>query len=383
MKRTLICLVVAAVLLTAAAMPVSAFVYRGKSWCCKDINFCINPIEFDTLCNQPGPGADFVSQVLAAAATWNAQGTSFQLINSGLTTREGCTPTAAGVCGPFSDSMNTISVAKTCPLGLGVLASTWIWSTGSGGGQDDCCVTEADICFSNDYSWYESPDTLGCAGNTCYDVQSVALHEFGHWIVLDHEDDPAAGTPLPVMQTFLGPCEIRRMLQPDDIAGLNYVYDPVGHIDLPFRCDTLHSHPPYPQSPKTAYLADCPTQQCGCITGKPFCDSTTNDPCLVICPKDEILFKVTVKDQCGNPVCDPNCWLDLTNCLGQTIPCPTESFYPIIYPDSCDPATGIHYFYVGAGLRFCETPCLADIYVDGSTAVRCRPRGWIRTAICA
>ncbi len=362
MKRTVLCLLLAAALL-AAASPASAFVYEGKAWCCKDVQFCVNPADFDTVCS--GPGFDYVSQVLAAAATWNAQATSFQLVNAGLTNADGCRPDANGYCMPFMDGQNTVSINKACSLATGVLATTYIWYNQPVGLNDDCCVFEADICFSNDYSWYEDPDSLGCPGG-CYDVQSVALHEFGHWIVLGHEDDAVAGPP--VMQSTLGTCVVRRSLFPDDIAGLNYVYDAAGYIGVQFRCDSIHADPPnYPSSPKDPYQGNCPSQQCGgCISGQPWCDSTTMNDCLVICPSDDIVFRVNIKDQCGDPVCDPNCWIDMSNCDPVSIPCPTEATWPIIWPDSCDPTTGDHFFSVAAGLQFCDIPCTADIYVDGS-----------------
>ncbi|MFJ5776186.1 matrixin family metalloprotease [Streptomyces sp. NPDC093094] len=52
-----------------------------------------------------------------------------------------------------------------------------------------------------------------------YDVESVALHEIGHLIGLDHSSNPAA-----VMFSQLNPNSIRRSLWPDDLIGALTLY---------------------------------------------------------------------------------------------------------------------------------------------------------------
>ncbi len=104
-----------------------------------------------------------------------------------------------------------------------------------------------------------------------------------------------------------------------------------------------------------------------CIPGTPDCNSVTTDPCLLVCPKSDVIFKVTVKDNCGNPICDPNLWLDFSG-VPCAIPCPGEEpLWPIVKPDSCNPATGIHYFTVDAGalVQNC-TNCRAFLFVNGA-----------------
>jgi hypothetical protein len=102
---------------------------------------------------------------------------------------------------------------------------------------------------------------------------------------------------------------------------------------------------------------------CCCPPGRPFCDSVITDRCLLICPKSDVVYKVVAKDSCGHPICDPNMWLDFSNC--GALPCPGEEpNWPIVKPDSCDPATGTHYFTVDAGMFGC-TFCQAALFVDG------------------
>jgi Dockerin type I domain len=98
-----------------------------------------------------------------------------------------------------------------------------------------------------------------------------------------------------------------------------------------------------------------------CPPGPPFCDSVQTDACLLICPKSDMVFKVLVKDSCGNPICDPATWLDFSQCPAQ--PCSGEEpLWPKVFPDSCDPATGIHYFTVDASLLDC-TVCQVGLFV--------------------
>jgi hypothetical protein len=127
-----------------------------------------------------------------------------------------------------------------------------------------------------------------------------------------------------------------------------------------------------------AHKGHCCTSQ-PCPLGPPFCDSTVADPCLLICPKSDIVYKVQVKDSCGNPICSllgqpPAAWLDFSQC--PAIPCPNgEPNWPRVFPDSCDAATGTHYFTVDASLLDC-TVCQAALFVNG-TLCRFVPTNWL------
>lgn len=55
----------------------------------------------------------------------------------------------------------------------GTLASAYWWYS-----IPDNTTVEADLVFNDWYDWHTSGDQ--------YDIQTVALHEFGHWVGLDH-----------------------------------------------------------------------------------------------------------------------------------------------------------------------------------------------------
>lgn len=360
------CLLAAAGLILFGLLAVHsprAFDYTGAAWCCdNEIIYCINPEEPDTVCG-PNPRS-IIDVVNAAAASWNAQGTAFQLTYGGTTTNRGCAANPlTGNCTSLQDGQNVVSMAD-CRLPAGVVATAWWWFITTPD-QTECCIIEADICFSQAFSWFKDQVSTACPG-MCYDMQSVATHEFGHWASLGHEDDDGIIGFRPVMYFSFAFCEIRRSITADDAAGLAYIYDATGVIVSSMRCELIHSHPPYAGSPKTPMFMPCSFVACGvtgCPPGPPFCDSVTHDPCLLICPQSDVVFEVVVKDSCGNPICDSlGTFLDFSGCPAS--PCPNEEpDWPLVFPDSCDPATGTHYFTVDASIDVC-TLCEAALFVD-------------------
>ncbi|MCH7948119.1 MAG: thrombospondin type 3 repeat-containing protein [candidate division Zixibacteria bacterium] len=277
-----------------------------------------------------------------------------------------------GFCIGTFDGQNVVSMAN-CSMPPGVLATAFWWFIVNPGAVNDCCIFEADICFSHDYSWFKDQDSLACPSD-CYDMQSVATHEFGHWISLGHEDDVGVLGYRPVMFSSFAFCEERRAITADDAAGLLYAYDATGVIVSSQRCETRHSHPAYATSPKTPMFMQCEFVECEggggeCPPGKPFCDSTFYDPCLLICPQSDVVFRVTVKDSCGNPICDSTgTFLDFSGC-SQAIPCSGEEpDWPLVFPDSCDPASGTHFFTVDAGIKVCDV-CDAALFIDSQFCV--------------
>lgn len=73
-----------------------------------------------------------------------------------------------------------------------------------------------DTQFNGTLQW----STNG-APNT-YDVQSVAVHEAGHWLHLGHSADPTA-----IMSPPLATGTLARVLQPDDIVGVRIALAPL------------------------------------------------------------------------------------------------------------------------------------------------------------
>lgn len=64
------------------------------------------------------------------------------------------------------------------------------------------------------------------SGEYKIDVESVALHEFGHWLRLEDE----YGVFEAVMYPYLGPGQVKRSLSQDDIDGIKHIYGAAGVV---------------------------------------------------------------------------------------------------------------------------------------------------------
>jgi hypothetical protein len=163
------------------------FAYGGVAWDFPDIGYRVNANTTDT--NLEG------DLVRAAAATWSLP-SPFSLTFDGS-----CSTTTFGF-----DGRNDIFWSST-ELPAGVLALTSYW-------HDDVAIVEADVCFNDTYVW-------GTGSGSTYDVESVALHEFGHWLNL--RDLYGADSPK-VMYGFASAGVQKRTLHADDRAGIMWIY---------------------------------------------------------------------------------------------------------------------------------------------------------------
>jgi hypothetical protein len=76
-----------------------------------------------------------------------------------------------------------------------------------------------NYCYS-DYNTYYSFASNG--DSTKYDLRTVALHEFGHWGVLDDIYNSDFSTS--VMYYTINKGQLKRSLTSDDISGIRYIY---------------------------------------------------------------------------------------------------------------------------------------------------------------
>ena len=74
-----------------------------------------------------------------------------------------------------------------------------------------------DIHFDTTFTWVDDP--LDMVGNMQFDIYTVALHEVGHALGLDHLD---TSVPNAVMNPTYGGA--RRSLSQDDITGIQTLY---------------------------------------------------------------------------------------------------------------------------------------------------------------
>lgn len=135
-----------------------------------------------------------------ASLTWNNQGgAKFQFARAGFT-----------IADPQNnyDGINTFGGAH-----LGANSPTLAYTLRRWTASNQ--LVEVDIVRNWDKNWSTTPS----AQDNSFDIETVALHEFGHGLGLDHSADSTS-----VMYYQLGAGEIKRNLTQDDINGIKAIY---------------------------------------------------------------------------------------------------------------------------------------------------------------
>lgn len=152
--------------------------------------------------------------IRSAVDQWSGISTAFRFTYAG-TSR---TPVGACIGEGSSDGVNTIAYGKG--MDRGVLGQTCTLATNRGQ------VVEFDMQLSADVAW----GTGSPIGLNEYDLPTTILHEMGHAAALGHPcpvGNPSACTAAEaasVMFPTVRRGEMKRTLQPDDIAGLMAQY---------------------------------------------------------------------------------------------------------------------------------------------------------------
>ncbi len=177
------------------------YVYSGIHWPGSNpvVDFYLNPVSA-----QSGPGDgdqnDFANAIVSAGVTWNNVSTAaFTFRQVGTTTQQ-------------SVGRNGVNEAIFTNQGTdgSVLGQTRYWySTATKE------IVEVDVWFNDAYDF----DATGSPEPGEIDLQSVALHEFGHWLSLGHDDNPAA-----IMYYAISAGSLKRNLYQTDIDGISAIY---------------------------------------------------------------------------------------------------------------------------------------------------------------
>jgi hypothetical protein len=192
----------------------------GKLW------YEYNGIHWDTpyadfLYNPTGAPGNYLDAIQEGFDTWTAvEGSNFTFSN-------GTTSTVYGISSldDYMDWQNVVGWADLNAEGWSnAIAVTMIWYMGD-------TILEVDMAFNNNsqFAWSQNGsgdedwDNGDTAGKYDVDVQNIATHEAGHWLLLgDMYNKPASE------QTMYGrSAEFdlqKRSLQSGDIAGIIEIY---------------------------------------------------------------------------------------------------------------------------------------------------------------
>ena len=166
------------------------FGYGAQKWAKAGATYLVDPSGIDDALRE--------GLVDAGAAVWNAAGSRFRFTDGGTT-----------LLGRSRDGRNVISWADGLPEGVIGQASSYYNAAGD--------MTEADVQFSNAFAWSD-----GAAGSGTMDIQTITMHEIGHWLVLlDQYMDGDSGK---VMYGFGDADQQKRALAAGDLAGITWIY---------------------------------------------------------------------------------------------------------------------------------------------------------------
>ncbi|PAV10940.1 hypothetical protein ASJ81_02185 [Methanosarcina spelaei] len=180
-KRLLMGMLLLTIFLVNLAAPASAYSYGGYKW---NANYVVPKIDSSV-------PSSWTTAIKAGATAWNNAGAAFTF--KWIT----------------SLANNKVYCASAGDTYLGQSTPT----------RDGNYNIGYKTCFNTDYSW--STASGGESGK--WDVQSVATHEFGHWLTLYDLYDSTDSEK--TMYEWTASNEIKkRTLDSDDINGIKHIY---------------------------------------------------------------------------------------------------------------------------------------------------------------
>jgi hypothetical protein len=175
------------------------FSYGGMKWSGTSpvVNYYVNPNTTDTTGEEVA--------IRNAATSWSTvSGSAFSFNYAGATA-------ATGYGYNGRNEMMWVNMGATS-----IIARAAYWYSGAS-------MVEADIEFNDYYNWNAS--STGVSGKM--DVESIALHELGHWLCLRDLYGNISGYPMDsakVMYGFGSTGSLKRTLSAEDQAGIQWIY---------------------------------------------------------------------------------------------------------------------------------------------------------------
>jgi hypothetical protein len=226
--------------LTGGPVP-DNYVYNGMKWPGANPMDEVYVVNLNAADVGPGNGSatDFLNAIVEAGRTWNrVQDAHFDFVYGGSTT----------VSAKQYDNVNAVFWVNMGAVSTLARASWWY-----SGDQ----ILEADVEINEYWTW----DATGSPGSNEVDLQSVALHELGHWLSLGHDTDSSCSsnfTTSPVMCPAYALGKLKRNLHSNDIAGITYIYP--GPTDTPSAVPPTNTPTQTPTNTPTQTPTNTPTQ---------------------------------------------------------------------------------------------------------------------------
>lgn len=195
------------ILLQPASTPAGSssarqYVYNNYKWPTTDVRFFVNA-NTQQAGGDNGSQDDFLAAIRRAANTWTyAAEADINFTYAGSTTS-----TKVG----FNGANEIVFVNDGLVDGAGnnrPLATALVFYMKS-------TIVETDIKINDAYTWYAA----GSLSTAEFDLQSVVVHELGHWLGLGHDEDDQA-----VMYAQMATGIVKRALFENDLQGIAALY---------------------------------------------------------------------------------------------------------------------------------------------------------------
>ena len=239
------------ILLQPASSPAGSssarqYVYNNYKWPTTDIRFFVNA-NTQQAGGDNSSHDDFLAAIRRAANTWTYAAEAdinFNYAGSTTSTKVG-----------FNGANEIVFVNDGLVDGAGnnrPLATALVFYMKS-------TIVETDIKINDAYTWYAA----GSLSTAEFDLQSVVLHELGHWLGLGHDEDDQA-----VMYAQMATGIVKRALFDYDLQGIAALYpcaagatcNPEAPAEPPFIPDPILASTPGAANDPATQQPAVPTQ---------------------------------------------------------------------------------------------------------------------------